>query len=625
MAKKAESRLKEHVRFSLRWKITLPFIFLALILGLGAAYLVNQLLNQTEEFQFLRQLADSGKQSNDAIVRIEEDLLRVERLIANTEGVAQAVGLENAEELRARVLPLVINAGVDFAVVLDRDATSLLSIRHQLGGTTSEFEVLKGETFYQDWDFVTAILSGEVDDLGDKQVGVGKITIGEENTAIFAIGGPLKNNQNEVIGAALVGYYLDNLVTQLSQDAGANIALYDLTTGELLGTTLEPDNPANLLVPGNLVSDALLSGSSQNVVRNVNVSGSLYTEVLTTFRARQNTVDLGVLGVSLLRTEGQDLLLENVFTVARYGAIALILVVTIGLLISNMITRPLVEIAEASAQVAAGNLDTYVPTRSNDEIGVLAKSFNRLVQGLRESIPYRDAIMPVLDPEMREEIKEIQPEKHISFDGISAEATILAADLTSFTDRAENISPESVLTTLNRYYEAIIPHISQHGGVVSKFDGEMLIAFFGVLPQQSPPQISALQGVHAGLELLRAVEKWNSDRAVQGRPALELWIGISTGNVVAGGIGNKSQLQYSVLGDTVQEATDVQEVCRELGAGALLISEATYNLLSKAHRQFKFGRYGRARLRHSGRTISVYEVIARRTRMMDPTTQQGEE
>jgi adenylate cyclase len=617
MARKAGSRLKERVRFSLRWKITLPFIFLALILGLGAAFLVNQLLNQTEEFQFLRQLADSGKQSNDAIVRIEEELLRVERLIANTEGVAQAVGLENAEDLRARVLPLVINAGVDFAVILETNSVSLLTIRHQPEGSAGDYEVLKGETFYQDWEFLNPILFGEIDELGDKQVGVGRTVINERDTGIFVIGGPLRNNQNEVIGAALVGYYLDSMVTQLSQAAGANVAVYDLVSGELLGSTLEPDNPTNLLVTAPQISDTLISGSNQNVVRNIDVSGSIYTEVLTTFRARQNTVDLGLLGVSLLRTEGQDLLLENVFTVARYGAIALLLVVTIGLLISNMITRPLVEIAEASAQVAAGNLDTYVPTKSNDEIGVLARSFNRLVEGLRESIPYRDAVMPMLEPKIREEIQDLQPEKHISFDGISAEATILAADLTSFTEGAESINPESILTTLNRYYEAIIPHVSQHGGVISKFDGEMLIAFFGVLPQQAPPQISALQGVHAGLELLSSVDKWNSERAVQGQPALEMWIGLTTGNVVAGGIGNKSQLQYSVIGDTVQEARDVQEVCRELGAGALLISEITYNFLAKAHRQFKFGRYGRARLRHSGRTVSVYEVKARRTRLVN--------
>lgn len=615
MAHKTESRLKERVRFSLRWKITLPFIFLALILGLGAAYLVNQLLNQTEEFQFLRQLADSGKQTNDAVVRIEEELLRVERLIANTEGVAQAVGLENSEDLRARVLPLVINGGVDFAVILDAEITSLLSIRHQPQGAAGDFEVLKGETFYKDWDFIYPILSGDLDDLGDKQVGVGRLTIGERDTGVFTIGGPLRNNQAEIIGVALVGFYLDNLVDQLSLDAGANVAIYDMSTGELLGSTLEPDDPNNLLVSPSQISDALTSGDNQNVVRNVTVSGSLYTEVLTMFRARQNTVDLGILGTSLLRTQGQDLLLENVFTVARYGAIALLLVVTIGLLISNMITRPLVEIAEASAQVAAGNLDTYVPSRSNDEIGILARSFNRLVEGLRESIPYRDALMPMLDSDMREEIQEAQPDKHISYDGISAEAAILVADLSSFTGGAESSNPESILTTINRYYEAITPFISQHGGTISKFDGEILIAFFGVLPQQTPPQLSSLQSVHAGLELLSEVEKWNSDRAIQGRPALEMWIGITTGKVVAGGIGNKSQLQFSVIGDTVQEARDVQEVCRELGAGALLISESTYNYLAKAHRVLKFGRYGRARLRHSGREVSVYEVKGRRMRL----------
>ena len=111
--KRKDDRQQKRVRFSLRWKITFPFIFLALTLGLGAAFLVNQLLRQTEEFQFLRQLADSGQQATDAIVRMEIDLLELERLIANTEGVSQAVALQNAEDLRARILPLVINASID--------------------------------------------------------------------------------------------------------------------------------------------------------------------------------------------------------------------------------------------------------------------------------------------------------------------------------------------------------------------------------------------------------------------------------------------------------------------------------------------------------------------------------
>ena len=63
------------VRFSLLWKITLPFVLLAMLLGLGAALLVNDLLSQEETDRFLNQLIDAGQQATDAVVRSEIDLL----------------------------------------------------------------------------------------------------------------------------------------------------------------------------------------------------------------------------------------------------------------------------------------------------------------------------------------------------------------------------------------------------------------------------------------------------------------------------------------------------------------------------------------------------------------------
>ncbi|MEA1979290.1 MAG: hypothetical protein U9N80_15480, partial [Chloroflexota bacterium] len=66
---------RPRVRFSLRWKITLPFIVLALALGLGLGFLVNQQLSKAEEVSFQRQLRDSGQQAADEVVRIEERLL----------------------------------------------------------------------------------------------------------------------------------------------------------------------------------------------------------------------------------------------------------------------------------------------------------------------------------------------------------------------------------------------------------------------------------------------------------------------------------------------------------------------------------------------------------------------
>lgn len=99
-----------HRQFSLRWKVTLPFMLLALAVGLGFVYLLARFLGQTSDERFVRQLADSGQQAADGVVRSENDLLRLERQIANTDGVGEAAANGDAEAVHTLVLPLVLNA-----------------------------------------------------------------------------------------------------------------------------------------------------------------------------------------------------------------------------------------------------------------------------------------------------------------------------------------------------------------------------------------------------------------------------------------------------------------------------------------------------------------------------------
>ena len=100
---------RPRVRFSLRWKIILPYIFLALVFALVATLFVNKLVVQAEAVRFLRQLRDCGQQAVDEVVRIEDRLLEIERAIAFTEGVPEAVALGNSEDLRDRIISTVIN------------------------------------------------------------------------------------------------------------------------------------------------------------------------------------------------------------------------------------------------------------------------------------------------------------------------------------------------------------------------------------------------------------------------------------------------------------------------------------------------------------------------------------
>lgn len=610
------SALGKRVRLSLRWKITLPFLLLAVLLGAGATHLLNLLVRENEEVRFLRQLANSGQQAVDGVVRIEADLLEVQRLVANVAGVDQAIQQGDAEGLRQLVLPIVLNSGVDVVAVLDSSGSSLLALRRSPGKAHTDYSATRGEGYYIAWPFVQRLLQGAADARGsEKQVGLEAIQVGERQVHVFFIGGPVRGPDGAVIGAVLVGDYLDRLAERLAAQAGANVSLYHRIDGRLLSTSLEPEHPEGLALTSEEVSGSLTPPGGEAPVRAIDVAGMVYEEVLVPLVARGQE-QLGVMGVSLLWAPLEASLQENLLMGVRLSALSMALIVLIGLLISARITRPLEEIAEASAQVATGNLDAKVRYRGSDEIGVLAQTFNYMVEGLREGTVYRDLLGQAVTPEVREALRRQVSDGSQPLAGREGVGTILFASLSGFAQLAEEQQPAEAMATVNEYFLNTAPIISRHQGVVGSFDGDVLMAYFGILPRPLPPAVSALQAVHCSLEMLEAIADLNRERERRGRPGMGMAIGVSTGPVVAGGIGAKDRLQYTVIGDTVITAQRIQQAAVELGELALLISEQTYRSLSAARGQFEFRRTGVAQLRGKARQVTVHEVIGRRTKLV---------
>ena len=611
-------RNRSRVRFSLRWKITLPFMLLALVLGLGATYVLNRLLSENEETRFLRQLADGGQQAADAVVRAEADLLEVLRLVSNTEGVAASVASGNAEDLRMRVLPLVVNSDMDVVTVLDVRGTSLVTVRRSPQAAPGDYYTLRGEDFYTGWPFVLRILQGVQDEgIGDKDVGLESLILDEGEVYVFFVGGPIRDSSGQVVGAVLAGRYLPGLVGSLSLDAGANVSIYDLATGQLLASSLESEDPAQLMLTPDQISNGLSAAEQgQSPVRAIDVTGVTYEEVLTPFTARGET-QLGVMGVSLLWAPLERSAKDSLLTLIQVSALALALVVLVGLAISSSITRPLVEMADASAQVATGNLTTHVSDRGGDEIGMLARTFNTMVDGLREGLVYRDLLGRTVTPEVRDQLHKRLVEGEALQDGQAATATVLVAGLRGLPNLVEETNPGLAMTTLNEYFSGVVSIIGQHGGMVNTFDGDSIVAFFGILPRPVPPQVSALQATHAGMEMLEFISGLNRDRASRGQPALEMGVGVSTGPVIAGSIGSKDRLHYTLIGDTVNMAQRIQEATLEIQGSGLLISGDTHRYLAGAQRQFEFGRTGIVQLRGQTRQATVHEVQGRRTRLVE--------
>lgn len=602
---------RPRVRFSLLWKITLPFMLLAMLLGLGAALLVNDLLSQEETDRFLRQLIDSGQQATDAVVRSEIDLLELERLIANTEGVAEAVTVGNAEDLRARVLPLAVNAGIDVVAVVDNEGTSIVTVRRRPDAPPGDYDTLRGESYYGEWPFVQRVLNGVTDEVvGDKHAGMEALEFEGGSVHVFFVAGPLLAVDQTLVGSVLVGKYTDRLSVEVDNEAGANVSIYD-RSGTALSTTHEPASDESIDVSFETLQSIQDSDEGRSPVRAITVAGSEYWEVLTPLVVRQGTENLGVLGVSLLRVTVQGGTENSLPVVLRFGMLALALIVLIGLLLSNSITRRLGDLVRASAEVASGDLDTHVNERGMDEIGVLSVSFNRMVEGLREGSIYRDLLGRTVTPEVREQLRTSFSDGALILKGQSSEATILFADFRGYTSMAEISEPAEVMKTLNEYFSGVVPIIALHGGVVNKFDGDAVMAFFGILPKYLPAKVSALQATHAGLEMLEHIREVNKERTERMKPAFEMGIGISTGTVIAGGLGSEDRVHYTVIGDTVNTAQRIQQITRNLGGTALVISDPTYRKLGPVRHQFRFGRKGLAKLKGKQQEVLVHEVLGR--------------
>ena len=607
---------KSTPRFSLRWKITLPFILLALLLSLGMVYLLSRIVGQDQQERYLLQMTDSGQQAADAVVRIEDELLATERLIANTEGILDGVQQANSEALRTLVLPLVVNADVDVVSIVDAQASSLLSVRRPPGASAGEYTTLRGEAFYSSWPFVQRLLAGSADTaIGDKQTGMHAIRIGDQDVPVLFVGGPARDASGVVRGAVLVGRYLEDLVPQVAEQAGASTSIYDQFDGHLLATSLEPQDPAALTLPLETIDRSMAPGTEGDPIRSISVSGIDYTEVLTAFVARHGTEPLGVLGVALPQLSLAARSTQDLWQVIVFGAVALVLVVIAGLIISNNITRPIIAIADASEQVALGNLETRVADRGTDEVAVLARTFNQMVDDLRQRtmvgiVPGEDTVAS-LQAKAPSEVEPAMPTQVVR----RRRATILAVELRGLGSLDE--APEVLMRELETCLSMIGEAAGRHSGVLARTGGTTAIAHFGLPPGVLPPAVSALQATHAGMEILDGVRSLNEARVERGMGPLQASVAVATGDVVAGTI-QIGKGEPALLGEAMIAVEGMLAIARETGPAVLLISEETHRSLGSAQRQFVFGRFGRAQVRGLPGDLGIHEVKDRLSKLVEP-------
>jgi adenylate cyclase len=188
--------------------------------------------------------------------------------------------------------------------------------------------------------------------------------------------------------------------------------------------------------------------------------------------------------------------------------------------------------------------------------------------------------------------------------GVRREMTVLFSDIRGFTSVSEKGEPEDIVTTLNEYFSRMVEIVFRHQGTLDKFVGDMVMALFNA-PLDDPRH--ADHAVEAALEMIDELMRLNEQWTAEGRPVLDIGIGINTGPMIAGNIGSEQIMSYTVIGDAVNLGSRLESLNKNYGT-RIIISEATKNLLIG---RYEYRALGDVVVKGKSRPVAIFEVVRR--------------
>lgn len=323
----------------------------------------------------------------------------------------------------------------------------------------------------------------------------------------------------------------------------------------------------------------------------ISYSAPLPTENGTAFALLQRSLDKEL--APYLRLERTYLIL---------ALLGLAISAALGIWIARGVSKPVLQLAEGARKIGEGDYGHRVNVNQSDEMGLLAASFNHMSEGLAERDQVRDLLGKVVSPAVAAELLR----KDVTLGGEEREVTVLFSDLRSFTTMCEALSPREMLRILNEYFTRMSAIVETHGGVVDKYVGDAMMALFGA-PLQNPDD--ADRAMETALEMCESLDELNRHWQAEGRPIIDIGIGINTDVVVAGNMGSQTRLNYTVIGDGVNLASRLEALTKTPEyATRIIVSSST---LSKAKRRYRTRPLGDVAVKGKHKPTEIYALLGR--------------
>jgi adenylate cyclase len=273
---------------------------------------------------------------------------------------------------------------------------------------------------------------------------------------------------------------------------------------------------------------------------------------------------------AVIRQQQQAIWISAIVT-----AIASVLGFVFAMMIGSGITGPVLRLLEGTREVEAGRLDQSITVTTRDEIGQLSTAFNRMIERLRQNQRVRETFGRYIDPRIAEGL--LDQSAVAATEGQRRVMTVMFCDMKGFTSLSEGVTPQGLVKIMNLYLSTMSEPIHVHRGVIDKYIGDAIMAYWGPPFVEEAEQahfacLAALDMVGRVATLLRELPERLGVRTIPGE--CDIRIGIATGDALVGSIGSEYMMSFTVMGDTVNLASRLEGANKVYGSRCL-ISAAT--------------------------------------------------
>src|SRR5581483_11304633 len=309
---------------------------------------------------------------------------------------------------------------------------------------------------------------------------------------------------------------------------------------------------------------------------------------------------------------------QTIIISAVVTGIAAVLGFVFAMMVGSGITGPVLRLLEGTRQVEAGQLDHSISVTTGDEIGQLLAAFNRMIERLRQNQRIRETFGRYVDPRIADGL--LDQTALAAAEGQRRVMTVMFCDMTGFTTLSEGVTPQGLVKIMNLYLSTMSEPIHAHRGVIDKYIGDAIMAYWGApfIEDAEQARLACL----AALDMIGRVAKFRKDLpellGVRAIPAdCDIKIGIATGEALVGSIGSEFMMSYTVMGDNVNLASRLEGANKVYGSHCL-ISEATAKACGDAVELREIDRVVAIGLSHAE---TVYEILGRKGELTPAQTE----